>query len=88
MIEVGTTPTGDAPVCCYVRDNGAGFDIAYASKLFQPFQRPHDPREFPGIAWAWPPSGSSWNSGRAWAEGNQVRAPPSTSPSTPTKPAG
>ena len=26
LIEFGTTPTGNAPVCCYVRDNGAGFD--------------------------------------------------------------
>ena len=26
LIEFGTTPTGDASVCCYVRDNGAGFD--------------------------------------------------------------
>ena len=34
LIEFGTTPTGDARVCCYVRDNGAGFDPAYVDKLF------------------------------------------------------
>jgi signal transduction histidine kinase len=32
----------------YVRDNGVGFDMAYASKLFEPFERMHSPAEFSG----------------------------------------
>jgi light-regulated signal transduction histidine kinase (bacteriophytochrome) len=46
-IEVGVQRDGDR-LAYYVRDNGVGFDIAYADKLFGAFQRLHGATEFPG----------------------------------------
>ena len=48
VIEIGARPGRADEVVVFVRDNGVGFDLRYAERLFGVFQRLHRSREFEG----------------------------------------
>lgn len=70
VVEVGYAPTAEGEHHFSIRDNGVGFDMEYAGKLFGVFQRLHKAADYPGtgIGLASVRRVVARHGGRVWAE--------------------